>query len=72
MRKNVVTKRMAREIFQKGYVVTRRYQYYEESDGNVWRIPVELLDTVEALNIDNCELVCTRQELNYLAFLEKR
>ena len=71
MRKNVVTKRMAREIFQKGYVVTRRYQYYEESDGNVWRIPVELLDTVEALNIDNCELVCTRQELNYLAFFRK-
>lgn len=67
MRKNVVNKRMAREIFQKGFVVTRRYQYYEE-DGNVWRIPVELLDTVEALNIDNCELVCTRLELNDLAF----
>ena len=68
MRKNRITRRMAREIFKNGYVTTRNYQYYEEEDGNVWRIPLELLDTVEALNIDNCELVCTRQELNDLAF----
>ena len=35
MRKNRITKRMAREIFKNGYVTTRNYQYYEEEDGLV-------------------------------------
>lgn len=36
-----ITKRMAREIYRKGYVVTRKYYYYENKE-TVWSIVYRL------------------------------
>lgn len=61
--------RMAREIYTKGFVVTRKYYYYENKEnGAVYRVPAEMLDTTDVLNMDNHHLVCTHDELYDIAF----
>lgn len=68
-----ITKRMAREIYQKGFVVTRKYYYYEnEENGMVYRVPAEMLDTTDFLNMENHQLVCTHGEIRDIYILEKR
>lgn len=64
-----ITKRMAREIYTKGFVVTKKYQYYENKEtGSVYRIPSKMLDRLEALDIFNHEYVISHEELCDLAF----
>lgn len=61
--------RMAREIYRKGFVVTRKYYYYEnEENGMVYRVPAEMLDTTDFLNMGNHQLVCSHGELCDIAF----
>lgn len=64
--------RMAREIYGKGFVLTRKYYYYEnEENGMVYRVPVEVLDTTDFYNMENHQLVCTYGEISEI-ILEKR
>ena len=64
-----ITKRMAREIYTKGYVVTKKYEYYEnKANGNIYRLPLELLGTMASLDEDNYKFVCTHAEMCDLAF----
>lgn len=59
-----ITKRMAREIYRKGYVVTRKYYYYENKEnGMIYRVPAEMLDTTDFPDMENHQLVCTHGEL---------
>lgn len=64
-----ITKRMAREIYTNGYVVTKKYEYHEsKATGNIYRIPIELLGTMALLDPDNYEFVCSHAEMCDLAF----
>ena len=64
--------RMAREIYRKGFVVTKKYYYYENKEnGMVYRVPAEMLDTTDILNMENHQLVCTHGELCDIVLLEK-
>lgn len=51
---------------RKGFVVTRKYYYYE--NGMVYRVPAEMLDTTDFLNMENHQLVCTHGELCDIVF----
>ena len=63
MRKKI-TKRMAREIYTIGSVLTKKYCYYENKEnGMIYRVPAEMLDTTDILNMENHQLVCTHGEL---------
>lgn len=47
-----------------GFVVTKKYYYYENKEnGMVYRVPAEMLDTTDILNMENHQLVCTFGEL---------
>lgn len=64
-----ITKRMAREIYTSGHVVTKKYEYYENKEnGNIYRMPIELLGTTAILDQDNYEFVCSHAEMCDLAF----
>ena len=64
-----MTKRMAREIYTRGFVLTKKYEYYENSEnGAIYRIPVEMLGTTAMLDEDNTEFVCSHAEMCDLAF----
>ena len=56
--------RMAREIYTRGFVLTKKYYYYENKEnGMIYRVPAEMLDTTDILNMGNHQLVCTHGEL---------
>ena len=58
-----ITKRMAREIYTRGSVLTKKYEYYENlENGGIYRVPVEMLGTTAILNEDNHEFVYTHAE----------
>ena len=64
-----ITKRMAREIYTQGFVLTKKYEYYENlENGAIYRIPVEMLGTTASLDEDNNEFVCSHAEMCDLAF----
>lgn len=64
-----ITKRMAREIYTRGFVLTKKYYYYENKEnGMIYRVPAEMLDTTDFLNMENHQLVCTHGELCDIAF----
>lgn len=64
-----ITKRMAREIYTKGFVVTRKYEYYEKmGNGGIYRVPVEMLGTTAMLDEDNHKFVCSHAEMCDIAF----
>lgn len=64
-----ITKRMAREIYTRGFVLTKKYEYYENlENGDIYRLPVEMLDTTASLDEDNIEFVCSHAEMCDLAF----
>lgn len=59
-----ITKRMAREIYTRGFVLTKKYYYYENKEnGMIYRVPAEMLDTTDFLDMENHQLVCTHGEL---------
>ena len=61
--------RMARENYRKGFVLTRKYYYYEnEENSMVYRVPAEMLDTTDFFNMENHQLVCTHGELYDIVF----
>lgn len=67
-----ITKRMACEIYRRGFVLTKKYEYYEnKADGNIYRMPVELLGTMASLDSNNYEFVCSHAELCDIAFSDR-
>lgn len=53
--------RMAREIYTKGYE--------NEENGMVYRVPAEMLDTTDFLNMDNHQLVCSHGDVRDIYIL---
>ena len=64
-----ITKRMAREIYTRGFVLTKKYYYYDNKENAmIYRVPAEMLDTTDFLNMENHQLVCTFVELCDIIF----
>jgi hypothetical protein len=57
-----ITKRMAREIYTRGFCLTKKYEYYENMEnGGIYRVPVEMLGTTALLDEDITNLFAVMQ-----------
>lgn len=64
-----ITERMAREIYTRGFVLTKKYEYYKNlENGDIYRVPVEMFGKTELLDEDNHKFVCSYAEMCDLAF----
>lgn len=64
-----ITKRMAREIYTRGFCLTKKYEYYENMEnGGIYRVPAGILGTTALLDEDNHEFVCSHAELSDLIY----